>query len=161
MARTGRSFPNHNPVGTSQSGVGGGGSGVQAAKIVPPPPKRLRFGNTLRITKINDAVSKGDGQFSSLGSRSRIVFIGWRMDFVPTNPITVWHGQSGNTTYDNKLISATTQYFSLTEGGIFAPSPTVSTPLLITLEADEHMWFEWTRAGETGNASFVIRGITV
>ena len=118
----------------------------------------LIFGTIFRLTKTSVSIAKTDGVFVSKGRRTRIDRISWSLGFAPTNAIAVWYGQQGNTTYDNRLLTATQQYFTMSSAGIFTPTPTVTVGLNLVLEADEQMWFEWTRTAETGVESFTIQG---
>ena len=107
----------------------------------------LQFGNTFRLTKTSASVAKSDGTFANLGARTKITRLTWNFAFKPTNNISIWYGQIGNTTYDTQLVGFAVPYFTMSKSGLFI------------LESDEQMWFQWTRVAETGVESFTIQGI--
>lgn len=129
----------------------------------------LTFGIIRRYTHdetTGDITKASNYSLSMPGSRLLVARIQYYSTVaITTNPVTVWIGQQGNTTYDSKILGlGTNQWGIVTQTSTtYSTSSTVNTsvPTNLILEPDEQIWFQWTRAAEAGTMILVLQGMAV
>ena len=125
----------------------------------------LAFGSVVRMTHdMAGSMNKASAKIATFpGQRVYIARIQVHMTAAPTNPIKVYIGQVGNTTYDTLMVqSGANADWLYLRSGETQPGDTYLVPLDgLILEGDEQIWFEWTRVAEAGTIGMVVQAIQV